>query len=146
MKAGNNAVLVLTDNGGTPTARTLTSYVRSLDINFKGHALVDVTTMGSSGHKWASDELEDNTFSVEFMYDSSANTVFDTLFGATAGLRTATVARAFEIGPEGSTASMPKFTGNCFLEDVTMPVAVGDMITVSATFKVDETVTVGVYS
>jgi len=142
LRAGNNAVLILTDGGG---ARTLSSYVKSLSFDLKGHGLVDVTCMGDSGHTWASDELEDCSFTVEFVYDDGANTVWDTLADATNGLRTSTVARAFEIGPAGSTSTYPKLSGNCWLESFTVPVAVGDMITVSATFKVDGAVTVGEY-
>jgi len=144
LQAGNAAVLKLTDNGDSE--RTLSAYVTKLDLNFKGHTLADVTSMGDSGKTYASDELEDGTFSVEFMYDDGSNTVFDTLYDATVGLRTATSAKAFEIGPQGSSNGDPKFSGSCFLEDVSMPVAVGDMIRVTASFKVSGAVTVGSYT
>jgi len=143
LRAGNNAVLILTDGGG---ARTLSDYVKSISLDLKGHGLVDVTCMGDSGHTFASDELEDCSFTVEFVYDDGSNTVWDTLCDATNGLRTSAVARAFEIGPAGSTATYPKLTGNCWLEGVTTPVNVGEMILMSATFKVDGAVTVGEYS
>lgn len=143
IRAGNNAVLILTDGGG---ARTLSDYVKSISLDLKGHGLVDVTTMGSSGHKWASDELEDCSFTVEFVYDDGTNTVWDTLADATNGLRTSTSARAFEIAPHGTTATYPKLTGNCWLESLSVPVAVGDMITCSASFKVDGACTLGEYT
>jgi len=144
LKAGNNAVLKLTDNGDSE--RDLSSYVKSITLDLKGHELVDVTCMGASGHKWASDELENCSFTVEFVYDSGSNTVWDTLCGASAGLRTATAAKAFEIGPQGSSSGDPKLSGDCWLEDFSMPVEVGSMITVSATFRVDGAVTVGSYA
>lgn len=143
LKAGCDAVLKLTDNGDTE--RTLSSYVRSIHVDLKGHGLVDVTAMGDSGHEWASDELENCTFTVEFWYDTASNTVWDTLCDATVGLRTATATKAFEIGPDGSTSNDPKLSGNCWLEDVTMPVEVGGMISMSATFRVHGAVSVGSY-
>lgn len=144
LQAGNNAVLKLTDNGDSE--RTLSSYVKSISVDLKGHGLVDVTCMGDSGHTFASDELENASFTVEFVYDDGSNTVWDTMCDATNGLRTATAAKAFEIGPQGSTNGDPKLTGSCWLEGVTMPVSVGDMISMSATFRIDGAVTVGSYT
>lgn len=141
---GNNCVVKLTDNADSE--KTLTTFVTNVQIDLKGHGLVDVTAMTDSGHTWASDELEDGGFVVDFLYDHASGTVWDTLCDATAGLRTATAAKAFELGPQGSTGGYPKITGTCWLDAVSIPVAIGDMMRMSATFKIDGAATVGVYS
>jgi len=140
-EAGKDVVLKLTDNGDTE--RTLTSYVLALRASFPGHKLIDVTTMGKSGHKWASDELEDNSFEVDFLFDPTADTG---PWAVLKSLRGATSAKAFEIGPYGSVASSVKITGNCWLENLPLEMAIGDMIKMSGVaFKVDETITIGAY-
>jgi hypothetical protein len=141
---GNDAVLILTDGGDS--ARTLSAYVKKITMNFKARTLIDTTCMGDAGRTWTPDDLEDGTFTVEFVVDDGTNTVWDTLFDATVGLRVATAAKAFEIGPKGTTATYPKFTGSCWLEDAPIPVAVGELVTCTATFKVEGAVTVGTYS
>lgn len=143
--AGNDCVLKLTDAGDTE--RDLSAYVTSLTFDLKGKTLVDVTAMSDSGKTWASDELEDCTFTVDFLYDSGSDTVWDTLCGATNGLRTASTAKAFEVGPEGDESNDPKLTGSCFLESVSTEVPIGDVIRMNGvTFRVSGTVTVGSYA
>jgi hypothetical protein len=93
---GNDAVLILTDGGDG--ARTLSSYVKKITMNFKARTLVDTTCMGDAGRTWTPDDLEDGTFTVDFFVDDGTNTVWTTLFDATVGLRSATAAKAFEIG------------------------------------------------
>lgn len=145
VEAGKNVVLKLTDNGDTE--RTLSAYVTKLSLSLKGKALVDVTAMGDSGHTWASDELEDGSFSVDFLYDSASNTVWDTLCGASNGLRGQTAAKAFEIGPQGSSSGEPKITGTCWLEEPPLEAAIGDVIRMTGvTFRIDGAVTIGTYT
>jgi len=141
---GNDAVLILTDGGDG--ARTLSAYVKKITMNFKARTLVDTTCMGDAGRTWTPDDLEDNTFTVEFCVDDGTNTVWATLFDPTVGLRVATAAKAFEIGPKGTTATYPKFSGTCWLEDAPIPVAVGELVMCTATFKVEGAVTDAAYS
>ncbi len=142
VKAGKDVVLKLTDGGGVE--RTLSAYVLKIRMSLKGKELQDVTTAGQSGHVWASNELEDVSFVVDFMYDPTTDTG---PWAVLTSLRTITTAKAFEIGPQGSTAGYPKITGSCFLEDLPMEVAVGDMIKLTGVpFKVSGVATVGAYS
>jgi len=144
-KSGGNAVLILTDAGDA--ARTLSGYVQSIDWNFKGRTLVDTTAMGDGGRKFSSNSLQEGTFSVTFWWDDGDNTVKDTLFDATNGLMWEDdAAKAFEFGPEGGSNGDIKFTGTCWLEDAPIPASVGEMMQVTATFRIESTVTVGSYS
>lgn len=138
LKAGKNVHLTVC--GGD-----LSSYVTKLTMSLKGKALIDVTTMGKSGHIWASDELEDGGFSVDFLYDDTATTGPWARLSGTAG-RGATAAGTFTIGPQGTAASAPKISGICWLEDLPLESAVGDMVKLSGIpFKIDGACTVGTF-
>ena len=140
-KAGKGVVLNLTDSGDV--VRDVSAFVTKVTLSLKGKGLVDVTTMGSSGHQWASDELEDCNFSVDFLFDPTATTG---IFAVLKSLRTLTVAKAFEIGPHGSAPGDTRVTGTCFLEDLPLEVSVGDMVKLSGVpFKVDGAVIIDIY-
>ncbi|MAH45852.1 hypothetical protein CMI37_08475 [Candidatus Pacearchaeota archaeon] len=140
VEAGKDCVLKLDDSGDTQ--RTLTTYVTKVSMDLKGHGLVDVTAMSASGHTWASDELEDCTFSVDFLYDDGSNTVWDVL----TGIRGYATARDWEIGPKGSTGGYPKLSGTCFLEGLPMEVSIGDVIRLPGVpFRVNGAVTIGTW-
>jgi len=141
LEAGKDVVFLLDDSGDTQ--RTLTGYITSFRGNFPGHKLIDVTVMGSSGHKYASDELEDNSFDIDFLFDPTANTG---IWAVLQSIRNFATARDFEIGPYGSTATYIKISGTCFLENLSMDASPGDMVKLSASFKVDGTVTFGTFS
>lgn len=137
VEAAKDLVLKIDDAGDTQ--RDLTGYILAFRANFQGHKLIDVTVMGSSGHKWASDELEDNSFEVDFLFDPTASVTPWALFKS---IRAYATARDFELGPYGSTGGYEKITGTCFLESMPMEVSLGDMIKLmGAAFKVDGTVT-----
>jgi len=141
VQAGKNLVFKLTDAGSS--VRTLSTYVSKITTGLKGHTLVDVTAGGDSGHTYASDELEDGQFTVEMWYDPTATTG---PFVVCEGVRDATSATAFEIGPAGSTSTYTKLSGNCWVEDLTVDTPVGEVVKMTASFKVDGAYTVGVYS
>lgn len=135
LEAGKDVAFLLDDSGAVQ--RTLTSFVLAFRGNFVGHKLIDVTVMGSSGHKWASDELEDNSFEFDFLFDPTASTgpwaVLESLHNHTAAVD-------FEIGPYGSTATYLKIHGTCWLENLPIEASIGDMVKLTGcTFKVEET-------
>ena len=61
------------------------------------------------------------------------------------GLRTAVATASFVYGPEGTTTGKVKYTGECWLTELTVDASVSDRVPVAATFQVDGVVTVGVY-
>lgn len=137
LEAAKDLVLKIDDAGDVQ--RTMTGFITGFRANFPGHKLIDVTVMGSSGHKWASDELEDNSFDVDFLFDPTASTGPWALLKS---IRAFATARDFEIGPYGVTGGYEKITGTCFLENMPLEVALGDMIKLSGcSFKVDGVVT-----
>lgn len=120
----------------------VSAYVTAIHMMLKGHGLVDVTGMGSTGHKWASDELQDDSFTVDFLFESALPNLWETLDA----FRLETVQRAVIIGPQGTTGGMVKVTGDAFMEDLPMEVAIGDMIRLTGVpFRFHDGATVGTY-
>ena len=141
LEAGKDLVLLIDDAGDSQ--RTMTGFVLAFRGNFPGHKLIDVTVMGSSGHIWASDELEDNSFEVDFLFDPTASTGPWALLKS---IRAYATARDFEIGPYGNTGGYEKISGTCFLENMPLEVALGDMIKLSGcAFKVNGVATFGTF-
>lgn len=133
LKSANDLVLMIDDAGDVQ--RNMTSFILGFRGSFPGHKLIDVTVMGSAGHIWASDELEDNSFDVDFLFDPTASTGPWALLKS---IRAFATARDFEIGPYGSTSTYEKITGTCFLENMPIEVSLGDMIKLSGcSFKVN---------
>ena len=138
LKAGKNVHL-------TVCGQDLSSYVTKLTMSLKGKALVDVTAMGDSGRTWASDELEDGSFSADFLYDDTATTGPWAALSGTDG-RGATAAGTFTVGPQGTATGAPKIHGTCWLEDLPLEAGVGDMIRLGGVpFKIDGACTVATY-
>ena len=118
-KHGNDAVVKL--GAG---ATDVSAYVTAIHMSLKGHGLVDVTTMGAIGHKWASDSLLDDSFTIDFLFDTTLASMFNEL----ASFRSAEEAIAIVISPYGEDTGSLKITGNGWMEDLPMEVAIGDMI------------------
>ncbi|MDY6835540.1 MAG: hypothetical protein SVY53_12145 [Chloroflexota bacterium] len=137
--AGVDTSLSLDDAGGG-TLRIVQADTTKVAINTKGHGLVDVTAMGDAGHSYASDELEDCSFTAELWFNDVATTGSWTVVD---GLRTATETASFEIHPFGDTVGYPELTGECWLEDCNVDMTVADIVKLSASFKVHGALTVG---
>lgn len=133
---GNNLSLSI---GGVD----MSAFVTKASFDLKGHGLVDVTTMGDDGRNWASDELEDGSFSVDFLWDKETNGPYDKLKTWTRAVAVV----AFIVGPQGNTSTYPKWTFNGWSDgNFPIEVSIGDMIKVSGVnFKVDGTVTFTTY-
>jgi len=132
LEAGKDCFFTLEDS--IPTVRNLTGYVLAFRGNFTGHKLIDVTVMGSTGHLWASDELEDNSFEFDFLFDPIATTG---PWAVLESLRDETEVAAFVIGPYGNTGGYLEISGNCWLENLPIEVSLGDMVKLSGcSFKV----------
>ncbi len=142
LKAGKDVAFLLDDSGAVQ--RTLTGFVLAFRGNFVGHKLIDVTVMGSSGHIWASDELEDNSFEFDFLFDPTASTG---PWAVLESIHDYATAVDFEIGPYGSTATYLKISGTCFLENLPIEASIGDMVKLSGcSFKVNGVATFGVFT
>lgn len=141
-KPGKSVSVSITDSGGT--ARDLSAYVTRVRMSLKGKGLIDVTAGGALGHAWASDELEDGSVVIDFLFDPTDDTG---PFDALQSLRTVTAAKAFIIGPYGNTAGYTKINGTWWLEDFPLDIPVGEMIKLSGvSFKIEGAVTITTFS
>lgn len=123
--------------------KDLSSLTLNVKMNFKGKGLVDVTTMGASGHQFASDQLEDNSFTADFMWDADTDKTYEVL----EDLRNIAEPVEFTIGPIGNTSGNPKITGQLWTEDFPVEASVGDMVKMTGVpFRVHGAITVSTFA
>lgn len=101
--------------------------------------LADVTTFGNEGHKNIPG-LENASVSLAGNFDPAVQTIV----GTTAQMKAAT--RSFEYGPAGSASTMPKLSGEAWIQAFTINSGVSDKTTWSMTLQVDGVVTLGTYA
>lgn len=121
-------------SNGTPTTEVdLSTKVRTADFS-RTQDLPDVTAFNGNGARAFAAGLTEGSFDMEFFWDP-------TIDGHLSGLIGYTTAVEFIYGPDGDTASNPKYTGTAFLESLTIPATIGDVKVFQATFKVTGAVT-----
>ena len=124
------------DNSGgslTDISNTLTdvSFPRSVDT-------AETSAFGDSAKTYIVG-LSDATVSVSGNYDATVDAHLAGVLGQAATL-------SFEYGPEGSTSTFVKYTGECILTSYEKSGAIGDVVTYSAEFQVTGAVTRDVYA
>lgn len=133
---------------GSPTVLTdYTSSVKSVKFKRNGETL-DVTTLGNNAKKFIKG-LTDISIDVEFFFATATMTALNNLLAYTAG------GVSWQYGPEGSTSGQFKISQTGTLntstgvglicESVDMPVDIGAVMMVTATFKVSGAPTFGTY-
>lgn len=137
---GKDAVFSLDDSGGT--LRNIKIYLNSVTGLPGGRGLSETTAFGDQGTRNIPG-MANTTFSIAGHFDSTATTGSATVLN---GLRTATATATFEYGPEGGTTGKVKYSGECWLTELTVDASVSDRVPIAATFQVDGVVTVGTYS
>ena len=132
---GKSTVFKVDNSGGTLTdiSNTLTdvSFPQSVDT-------AETSTSGSSAKSYVVG-LSDATFSISGNFDATVDAHLAGILGQAASV-------SFEYGPEGSTATYVKYTGECYLTSYEKSGAIGDVVTYSAEFQVTGAVTRGAYS
>jgi hypothetical protein len=103
--------------------------------------LTEVTAFGDQGQRYAP-SLENGTFSIAGMFDSAATVGTATVLN---GLRSATATASFIYGPEGSASGKVKYTGECWVTQLTVDASNSEKVPISASFQIDGVVTVGTY-
>lgn len=83
--------------------------------------------------------LSDATVSVSGNYDATVDALLAAVLGQAATL-------SFEYGPEGSTSTFIKYSGECILTSYEKSGAIGDVVTYSAEFQVTGAVTRGTFA
>lgn len=133
---GKDSVFKVDDSGGT--LRDISNDVDNVSGLPAARALADVTSYGDAGERFYPG-LQGATFTVTGQFNSAATTGSVTVLN---GLRTAANTATFEYGPEGSTTGKIKYTAECWLESFTTDSSVKDKVPFSATFRMDNGLTV----
>jgi len=132
---GKSTVFKVDNSGGTLTdiSNTLTdvSFPQSVDT-------AETSTFGSSAKSYVVG-LTDSTLSISGNFDATVDAHLAAVLGQAASL-------SFEYGPEGSTATYVKYTGECILTSYEKSGAIGDVVSYSAEFQVTGAITRGTYS
>ena len=132
---GKSTVFKVDNSGGSLTdiSNTLTdvSFQRSVDT-------AETSAFGDSAKTYIVG-LSDATVSVSGNYDATVDAHLAGVLGQAATL-------SFEYGPEGSTSTFVKYTGECILTSYEKSGAIGDVVTYSAEFQVTGAVTRDVYA
>jgi hypothetical protein len=121
-------------------AGSLTDISNTLNsVSFPREAeVLETTSFGSSDRSYVVG-FTNNTVSIEGSFDA---TVDEHLAGILAHVDT----KSFEYGPEGSTSSFVKYTGECFMTSYETSTGVGDIVSYSASFQITGAVTRGAYA
>ena len=133
-----DAVFKIDDTGGT--IRNLSAYITDIGGLPGPRNLNEVTALGDTGTK-SIPGLEDVTISLSGIFDDTATTGPDAVFGA---LRTNTAAVDFEYSPKGATTGFVKYSGTCWVETYEVGASVGSRVEFSVSLKVEGAVTKGV--
>jgi len=132
---GKSTVFKVDNSGGTLTdiSNTLTdvSFPQSVDT-------AETSAFGTSAKTYVVG-LTDATISISGMFDATVDAHLNGILG-----QAATV--SFEYGPEGSTSSNVKYTGEAILTSYEKSGAIGDMVSYSAELQVSGAVTRGTYA
>lgn len=129
----------LDDSGGT--LRNLSAFTDNVSGLPGGRGLSEVTAFGDQGVKNIP-SLVNVQFTASGHFDSTATTGPNAVLNS---LRAATATASFEYGPEGSTSTKVKFSGECWMTEYTADASVAEKVSWSASFQVNGTVTAGVY-
>lgn len=137
---GKNTKFLVDDSAGT--LRDISAHCDNVSGLPGARALSDVTAYGDAGERFIPG-LEGLTFTVSGHFDSVATTGSATVLN---GLRTATATSSFEYGPEGSTTGKVKYSGEAWVENLTVDSGVKEKVPFSATFRLDNGLTVGTFA
>lgn len=132
---GKNSVFKVDDSGGT--LRDISNVLNSVTMPRSVETL-ETTSFGSSNKSFVVG-FSDATLSIEGTYDATVD-------GYLAGIVGGDSSVSFEYGPEGSTSTYVKYTGEAFLTSYEVSGGVGDVVTFSAEFQVTGAITKGAYS
>lgn len=132
---GKSTVFKVDNSGGTLTdiSNTLT------DVSFPQTIETAETTSFGSSAKTYIVGLSDSTVSVSGNFDATVDAHLAAIVGKADSV-------SFEYGPEGSTATYVKYTGEALLTSYEKSGAIGDVVTYSAEFQVTGAVTRGTYA
>jgi hypothetical protein len=132
---GKAASFKVDNNAGTLTdiSNTLNS------VSFPREAeTLETTSFGSSDRSYVIG-FTGATISIEGSFDATVDTHLASIVGKTDSV-------SFEYGPEGTTSTFTKYTGEAFLTSYETSAGVGDIVSYSAEFQVTGAITRGAFA
>lgn len=132
---GKSAVFKVDNNAGS-----LTDISNTLnEVSFPREAeTLETTSFGSSDRSYVIG-FTGATVSITGSFDATVDTHLAAIVGKTDSV-------SFEYGPEGSTATFTKYTGEAFMTSYETSAGVGDIVSYSAAFQITGAVTRGAYA
>ena len=109
-----------------------TSKVRSLDLSFE-REMVEATNFADASHEYEAG-LKDAEISVVYAWDSTIDDILRDIYDNGTAV-------TWEYSPNGATAAEPRVTGSAHISSLGIPEGIGELQTISATFKVTGAVT-----
>lgn len=136
---GKDAYFSVDDSGGT--LRNISGDVDNVSGLPGGRILSEVTSFGDAGERFVPGQ-QNATFTVTGQWSTTATTGSMTVLN---GLRTASATSTIEWGPDGNGTGDVKYSCEAWLETLDVAVAVKDKVPFSATFRMDNGLTVGTF-
>lgn len=134
---GKNSSFKVDNSGGTLT--DISAYLTDVSLP-RSIETAETTTFGvTGGAKTYVVGLNDSTISISGRFDSTVDAHLVGILGQEASV-------SFEYGPEGTTSTRVKFTGECYLTAYEVSAPVGDVVAFTASFQVTGPVTRGTFS
>jgi hypothetical protein len=132
---GKAAVFKIDDSGGT--LRNISDSLNSISFPREAEVL-ETTSFGSSDRTYIVG-FKNGTISIEGSFDATYDGYLAGVLGQDATL-------SFEYGPEGSTSTYTKYTGECIMTSYEATAGIGDVVSISAEFQISGAVTRGAYT
>lgn len=134
--AAKNTVFKLDNAAGTLT--DISAFIDSVSGIANTTDMAETTTFGSTSKTFQGTLRNGDTISISGKWDSVLNTQLVALLGFA-------TSSTFEYSPAGTTASLPKFTGECFVSSFEVSSAVADLVTFTASLQMTGAVTIGTH-
>lgn len=132
--AAKSSVFKLDNAAGSLT--DISAYVDSVGGIANTTDMLETTTFGSTSKSFIGGLRNGDTISVSGKWDSTLNTQITALLGATSS-------STWEYHPAGTTAGLPKVSGECFVTSYEVSSAVADLVTFSMSLQITGNVTHG---
>jgi hypothetical protein len=132
--AARSSSFKLDNAAGTLT--DISAYVDSVSGIANTTDMAETTTFGSTSKTFQGTLRNGDTISVSGKWDSTLNTQITALLGLS-------TSSTFDYSPAGTTASLPKVTGECFVSSYEVSSSVADLVTFSLSLQITGAVTWG---
>lgn len=138
---GKDAYFSLEDSVAS-TLRNISPYLTGVDFSQENDTH-DTTAYGAEGHTFIAG-LTNGTITLTGFWDKTASVGSATVLDSLVGLDSVTL--GFEYGPEGNTAGLTKYSGECILQSLDYSTPVADLVTFTATLQISGSVAKGTFS